>query len=113
MKIEWPLLMKKTKSMLITTYQKFDKLHIKQLHVFIRDHELEVVRVEKLLGVNIDQTLPWKSSTEKVYKTVSVVLVKFRKIKPFLPVDARIKICQSLVFTHLVYCICVWGSAQL
>ncbi len=42
--------MKKTKSMLITTYQKFDKLHIKQLHVFIRDHELEVVRVEKLLG---------------------------------------------------------------
>ncbi len=33
----------KTKSMLITTYQKFYKLHIKQLHVFIRDHELQVV----------------------------------------------------------------------
>ncbi len=40
----------KTKQMLITTYQNFYKLPIKQLHVFIRDYKLELVRVEKLLG---------------------------------------------------------------
>ncbi len=83
----------KTKSKLITTYQKFYKLPIKQLHVFIRDYKLEFVRVEKLLGVSIDQNLTWKSYTDKKIKTVSMVLAKFRQIKPFLPVDARIKFC--------------------
>ncbi len=47
----------KTKSMLITIYQILYKLPIKQLHVFIRDSKLEFVRVEKLLGVSIDQNL--------------------------------------------------------
>ncbi len=54
----------KTKSMLITT---FYKLPIKQLHVFIRDYKLEFVRVEKILGVSIDQNLTWKLHTDKVF----------------------------------------------
>ncbi len=101
----------KTKSMLLTTYQKFYKLSIKQLHVFIRDYKLEFVRLEKLLGVSIDQNLTWKLHTYKVFKTVSIVLAKFRQIKPLLPVDARIKFCQAFMFLH--YCSCVWGSVQL
>ncbi len=102
----------KTKSMLITTYQNFYKLHIKQLHVFIRDYKLEFVRVDILLGVSIDQNLTWKSHTDKVFKTVSMVLANFRQIKPFLPVDARIKFCQAFMFPHLDSSSCVWGSAQ-
>ncbi len=42
----------KTKSLLITTYQKFYKLPIILLYVFIRHHKLEVVRVDKLMGVS-------------------------------------------------------------
>ncbi len=41
----------KTKSLLITTYQKLYKLPIILLYVFIRHHKLEVVRVDKLMGV--------------------------------------------------------------
>ncbi len=87
MKIEWPLNDEQTKSMLITTYQKFHELPLKQLYFFIKDHKLEEARVEKLLGVNIDQNITWKSHTDKVYKTVSMVLTKFRQFKLFLPVD--------------------------
>ncbi len=43
----------KTKAMLITTYQCFHKLPVKQLQIYINDQELHNVRVEKLLGVNI------------------------------------------------------------
>ncbi len=78
----------KTKSMLITTYQKFYKPPIKQLHIFIRDYKHEFVRVKKLLGVSVDQNLSRKSHTDKGFKSVSIVLEKFRQIKPFLPVDA-------------------------
>ncbi len=80
----------KIKSMLITTYQKFYKLPIKQLHVFIRDYELEFDRVEKLLGESIGQNLTWKSHTDKKFKTVGMAL--------------------AFMFPHLG---CVWGSAQL
>ncbi len=103
----------KSKSMLIRICQKFYKLPIKQLHVFIRDHKLEVVRVKRLLGVSIDKRLTWKLHTDNVYKTVSMVLAKFRKIKPFYPVDAWIKFCQAFMFAHLDYCSYVCGSAKL
>ncbi len=39
--------------------------------------------------------------------------MSFWQIKPFLPVDARIKFCQAFMFPHLDYCSCVWGSTQL
>ncbi len=53
----------KTKAMLITTYQHFHKLPVKQLQIYINDQELHNVRVEKLLRVNIDQNMSWKPHT--------------------------------------------------
>ncbi len=103
----------KTKSMLITTYQRFNKLPVTELQIWVNDQELQNVKVEKLLGVCIDQNLSWKAHTDKVFKTVSMVLARFRGIKPYLPTEARIKFCQAFVFPHLDYCSCIWGSAQI
>ncbi len=71
------------------------------------------VRVEKLLGVNINQNVSLKPHTDKVHETISMIHARFRQIKPFLPIDARINFCQAFVFPHLGYCSCIWGSAQL
>ncbi len=71
------------------------------------------VRVEKLLGVNIDQKMSWEPHTDQVHRTISVILARFRWIKPFLPTDVRIKFCQAFVFPHLDYCSCIWESAKL
>ncbi len=60
-----------------------------------------------------NQNLTLKSHTDTVFKTVSMVLAKFRQIKPFLPEDAQIKFSQTFMFPHLHYYNCVWGSAQL
>ncbi len=58
------------------------------------------VRVEKLLGVNIDQKMSWEPHTDQVHRTISVILARFRWIKPFLPTDVRIKSGQAL-YSHI------------
>ncbi len=49
--------------------------------------------------------------TDQVHITISIILARFRWIKPFFPTDARIKFSQAFVFPHLDYCSCIWGSA--
>ncbi len=90
----------KTKAMLITTYQHFHKLPVKQLQIYINDQELPNVRVEKLLGVNIDQNKSWKPHTDKVHRTIHMILARFRWIKLFLPTDARINSAR-LLYSHI------------
>ncbi len=75
----------KTKAMLITTYKRYHELPVKQLQIYINDQELQNVRAEKLLGVNIDQNKSWKPHTNKVHMTISVILARFRWIKAFSP----------------------------
>ena len=104
---------KKTKAMLISTYQKLRRLTVKTLSINVQGELLENVTSEKLLGVIVDQNLSWKAHVDKVHKTVSMLLAKFRRIKPFLPTDARIRYVQAFIFPHFDYCSTVWGSAQL
>ncbi len=99
--------------MLISTYQKICRLAKTTLNIKVQGEQLENVTSEKLLGVIVDQNLSWKGHVDKVHKTVSMLLAKFRRIKPFLPTDARIRYVQAFIFPHLDYCSTVWGSAQL
>ncbi len=99
--------------MLITTYQKLHKLLVKNINITVNNQGLESVTSEKLLGVVVEQNLTWKGHVDKVHRTVSMLLSKFRCIKPFLPTDARIKYCQAFIFPHLDYCSTVLGSTQL
>ncbi len=64
----------KTKAMLIPTYQHFHKLPVKQLQIYINDQELQNVKVEKLLGVNIDQNMSWTPHTNNEHRTISMIL---------------------------------------
>ncbi len=88
------------KVMLITIYQHFHKLHEKQLQIYINDRELQNVRVEKLLGVNIDQNMSWQHHTDKVHRTISMILARFRHIKPFLPLMPELN-SASILYSHI------------
>ncbi len=57
--------------------------------------------------------MSWKSHTDKVHRTISMILARFRQIKPFLHTDAIIKFCQAFILPQLDYCSCIWGSVQL
>ena len=103
----------KTKCMLITTYQKLYRLPVKELEVTIENMQLKNIQHEKLLGVVIDQHLCWKQHVDKVHRTVSMLLARFRQIKPFLPTDARVKYVKAFIFPHFDYCCTIWGSANV
>ncbi len=62
-------------------------------------------------GLVVDQNwlssrpnLSWNSHITKVHKTVSMLLARFRRIKPFLPTDAGIKFCNAFILPHFDYC---------
>ncbi len=81
----------KTKCMLLTTTQRFNRLNVRELNITIGNKKLDQVTTESLLGIKIDQFLSWKDKINKVHSRVSRLLGRFRQIKPFLPTYARIK----------------------
>ncbi len=50
----------KTKCMLLTPTQRFNRLNAKELNITIGNKRLDQVTTENLLGVKIDQFLSWK-----------------------------------------------------
>ncbi len=102
----------KTKCMLLTITQRFNRLNVKELNITIGNKKLDQVTTENLLGIKIDQFLSWKGQINKVHSRVSRLLGRFRQIKPFLPIYARIKYCYAFILPNLEYCCTVWGSAQ-
>ncbi len=103
----------KPKAILITTCRKLHKLPVNQLNITVKGKVLENIKQEKLLSLVVDQNLSWNSHITKVHKTVSMLLARFRRIKPFLPTDARIKFCCAFILHHFDYCSTVWGSTNL
>ena len=103
----------KTNTMLITTNQKLHTLPVQEINITVNGKQLENVQKVKLLGVVVDQHLTWKDHVDKVHKTVSMILARFRSIKPFLPTYAQIQFCQAFILPHLDFCSTVWGSTNL
>ncbi len=68
----------KTKAMIITIHQWYNHLNIKELRILLSEDLIQNVKVEKLLGVKVDQNLSWRAHIDKVYSTVSVILARFR-----------------------------------
>ncbi len=85
----------KPKAILKTTSQKLHNVPVNELNNTVTGNVLQNVKQEKLLGLVVDQNLSWNSHITKVDKTI--LLARFRCIKPFLPTDARVKFCNAFI----------------
>ena len=65
----------------------------------------------KYLGVLIDSTLSWKHHVSNISKKISRSIGIMYKLRPFLPLNVLKNVYYSLVYSHIVYSIEVWGSA--
>ena len=74
----------KTKSILITTQQKFHRLNDHSLDVMINGKLIEQVEHAKLLGVTLDCHLTWEKHIENIRSIVNSRLSLLRTIKPVL-----------------------------
>ena len=64
----------------------------------------------KYLGVLIDSTLSWKYQISSLCKKVSRAIGVMHKLKAFVPTQVMKSIYYSLVYSHIIYAIEVWGS---
>ena len=71
----------KTKSILITTQQKFHRLNDHSLDVMINGKLIEQVEYAKLLGVTLDCHLTWLKHIENFCSIVNSRLSLLRRIK--------------------------------
>ena len=65
----------------------------------------------KYLGVIIDSQLNWKKHISTVSKKISRYIGIMCKLRQFMNTNMLKNIYYSLLYSHLVYAIQVWGSA--
>ena len=65
----------------------------------------------KYLGVIIDEHLTWSQHTTTIAKKISRSIGIMYKLRPYMNSKMLTNIYFSLIYSHLVYAVQVWGSA--
>ncbi len=78
---------------------------INQLQLNIENIAIDRVSDFNFLGLTINEHLNWKSHTDKLSNKISKTMGVLNKLKHFVPLNARVMIYNSLILSHLKYCI--------
>lgn len=65
----------------------------------------------RFLGVCMDQSLRWCSHIDHISKKLNSSFYAIRQIKDSLPQGTIINVYYSLVYSHLNYCVLLWGNS--
>ena len=65
----------------------------------------------KYLGVNLDENLDWHYHVDMVTKRVSRGIGVMYRIRKYVDLSILKSIYYSLIYSHLLYAIEVWGNA--
>ena len=102
---------KKTKSMVVSTYQKAAKIGSIDLFVKHNGSVLKNVRCEKVLGLIIDNHLSWEAHIDELASNLSKIIALFRRIKIYLPLNTRILFYKTFFQSRIDYCCTIWGQS--
>ena len=93
------LLLNKSK----TKYMVFHMLNkrIQALALKIDDVYIERVDEFNFLGLTLDTNLNWRKHTEKISL--------LNRVKYVLPLDIKVLLYNTLILSHINYCIMIWG----
>ena len=99
----------KTKYMLITNKIVSDPNICK---ITVGKHKIERVTQIKYLGITFDDKLTWKSHINDVCSKLSSWSWAVLKLRPYADLQTLKSIYFSLMYSHLQYCISLWGLAH-
>ena len=102
----------KTKVMLITTYQKRQRLSREELVLKFNTDSLSMITTDKILGVYINNNLTWSDHIKHLTKKISSNIWLLSKIKKFLSQAHRVQFYKSYIQPHIDFCSIVWGSSS-
>ena len=82
-------------------------------HITLKINNKAIIEKDniKYLGVIIDSRLNWKNYILSVSKKISICIGILCKLRQFVNMKMLKSIYYSLLYSHLVYAIQVWGSA--
>ena len=101
----------KTKVMLITSRQKRYHLQIGDLQLNLNNSDLKLSSKEKVLGIQIEDTLVWNEHFKYISKKIASGLWLLSQIKSFLSVDDKLLFYNAYIRPHLEYCSVIWGNS--
>ena len=75
-------------------------------------NETKICKVQQFnfLGLNISDTLTWKSHTNKTSNKISQIIGILARFKKTINKNALLLLYNSLILPHLIYCITLWGK---
>ncbi len=93
---------------------KYTIFHIKQkkiniLEIKVNDNIIERVKDFNFLGFVINENLSWKSHAENISNSISKTTGILNRLKHILPQKIKITLYNSMIASHLNYCILAWG----
>ncbi len=78
---------------------------INQLQLNIENIAIGLVSDFNFLGLTMNEHLSWKSHIDKLSNKISKTMGVLNKLRHFVPLNARVMIYNSLILSHLNYCI--------
>ena len=80
----------------------------------VKIDEIKIDQVDgfKFVGAILDSQLKFNRHVKKLCKTVKTILNCFRLIRQYIPLKAAQQFMHGMIFSHLSYCITVWGQAN-
>ncbi len=79
-------------------------------NITCREEPLERLSSTRLLGVQLDQNLPWREHIMNLLSSCYATLSVLRKLKKFAPFHIRKRLVESLVLSKLDYCNIVFSA---
>ena len=72
---------------------------------------INIEQVDELnfLGLILDTNLTWKNHVNKIANKCSQNTGVLNKLKHVIPLDIKTLLNNSLILSHINYCIMVWG----
>ena len=97
----------KTNYIIFNPYNKPMKDHIT---IKINNKAIDQKEYIKYLGVLMDTTLSWKFHISNISKKISRSIGIMYKLRPFPPLKVMKDVYYSLIYSHIIYAVEVWGS---
>jgi len=90
-----------------------DQMQIVMPNLCINNRNIRLVQEAKFLGVTIDSRLTFKAHVNNISRKISRNIGVLNRISGLIPPAAKKSIYFSLVYSHVIYCITVWGKRSL
>ena len=109
---EWFILNKLSLNAAKTNYMIFSshKTDLSGLEVKIGHAKINRVSSTRFLGVEIEEKLTWTNHIKLVERKMSSAIFTIRNIRYKINRDTAIKLFDTLIYPHLIYCNILWGN---